>query len=905
MRGSARTARGLRDKSLWIHTMTWRWLDLRRLPGFRARDTTPIITTAAPMHLDGHARRGLDTPHDTPGIRSALDVLAQIHLAVKPSRYLDIGAGDGSRLALASCPAVGITPAPKIGVTLPPQASIIETTSDDFLAASPAAQRFDLVCIDGATAFDRALRDFINAERLSSPDGLIVLHGTTPSRAQASSRWQGTLASPAPGWRLVQTLRAWRPRLRVVTLDAAPPGVTVVSGLDPDDRTLADNYETIVRSLDAVEHAPGTVLGGSGVWPASDDAIAALAQDARSPTQGRRPELSVVVVAHDMHRELPRTLYTLSRSFQSGMQGVPYEVIVVDNGSREPYCGAAIREHLPGCLLTRLEHSGPSPCAALNHGLALANAPLVGALIDGARMASPGLLANALAASRTSHRAVVGTYAFHLGDEPQMQAVRHGYGPACEDALLDGVPWMRDGYRLFDISVFAGSSDRGWFELPRETNALFAPTHLWREIGGFDERFSSAGGGLVNLDVWKQLVEDRRNEPVMLLGEGTFHQVHGGITTNNPSPSPLLKSYAAEYRRIRGRTYAPPAREPRYWGTLSHLQGTRLWAARSDHWFGNARTRATLEGLVETPQRRDVVHPRVEGIGDVLVFIISHNRPLYLWNCLDSLCRHTRYPVKFVIADNASMDPLCRTVIEGFSRRGMFHHVYLCDENRPDRTAWMIDRHRHELGTYFGFVEADTYVFDSPDGWVRTLIEAMQADPRLFMAGSLADRSDFVDFDAVRQRFPDVDEAQLEYHVRVRNPERNPYDRTPILIDPHNPPGRLFMARSAMLDYTPIHTDKQITDSLRQLGLKTAIHTRVLHRHLSMLNIYDYPEYDRQQRHQFFKLPETRVATRRRVELGRFANVSEGAVKEAIARLVLSGDEVTEPAIEALLGQAP
>ena len=46
--------------------------------------------------------------------------------------------------------------------------------------------------------------------------------------------------------------------------------------------------------------------------------------------------LSVVVVAHDMARELPRTLRTLSVPYQRGIDSTAFEVIVVDNGSPEP-----------------------------------------------------------------------------------------------------------------------------------------------------------------------------------------------------------------------------------------------------------------------------------------------------------------------------------------------------------------------------------------------------------------------------------------------------------------------------------------------------------------------------------------------------------------------------------------
>ncbi len=48
------------------------------------------------------------------------------------------------------------------------------------------------------------------------------------------------------------------------------------------------------------------------------------------------PRVSVVVVAHDMARELPRTLRTLDPRRQVGIDADDYEVVLVDNGSPVP-----------------------------------------------------------------------------------------------------------------------------------------------------------------------------------------------------------------------------------------------------------------------------------------------------------------------------------------------------------------------------------------------------------------------------------------------------------------------------------------------------------------------------------------------------------------------------------------
>jgi hypothetical protein len=202
----------------------------------------------------------------------------------------------------------------------------------------------------------------------------------------------------------------------------------------------------------------------------------------------------------------------------------------------------------------------------VNIGLFHAQGELAGVLIDGARMASPGLLAQALAAYKLYDRPVIATLAFHLGSVVQMESVLRGYDAAEEDRLLESVDWEQDGYRLFDISVFAGSSAEGWFTPPSESNALFLSRELWAELCGYDELFTSPGGGLVNLDTFARACEAPATRLVMLLGEATFHQVHGGVATNAlTSPG---AAFMAEYERLRGKPFERPQVRPVFFGTV-------------------------------------------------------------------------------------------------------------------------------------------------------------------------------------------------------------------------------------------------------------------------------------------------------------------------------------------------
>src|SRR5690606_16058766 len=131
----------------------------------------------------------------------------------------------------------------------------------------------------------------------------------------------------------------------------------------------------------------------------------------------------------------------------------------------------------------------PSPARAANTGVAMADGELVGLVVDGARMASPGLVATALRARRLADRPVIATLGWHLGPVRHMEAASAGYDQRVEDELLEGLAWERDGYALFTASTLAGSSGRGWFGPLGESSALFLPQGLWQELGGLDEAF--------------------------------------------------------------------------------------------------------------------------------------------------------------------------------------------------------------------------------------------------------------------------------------------------------------------------------------------------------------------------------------------------------------------------------
>ncbi len=289
--------------------------------------------------------------------------------------------------------------------------------------------------------------------------------------------------------------------------------------------------------------------------------MTAIGRSAASVSDGsttQRGVLSIVVGCYNMKREIRRTIQSLSGGYQRQISPADYEVILVDNGSKEPPRSEDFSDLEVNLKVLHYPNPTPSPMRALNFGLATCANDLIGVLIDGARMATPGLCAAVVNAAKLHPRAIIFTQSLQLGPGFQSETMQDGYDKAFEDRLLDHINWPENGYRLFEIGSWYmhGESEDRWAQLRFESNALFMPRALWDEIGGYDPSFASIGGGAGSGDVFHRACDLPDVQLIVVTGEATFHQIHDDSASSSSSEwLTRFKEYNREHHRLRDKPY--------------------------------------------------------------------------------------------------------------------------------------------------------------------------------------------------------------------------------------------------------------------------------------------------------------------------------------------------------------
>lgn len=190
-------------------------------------------------------------PNGMPYVR----FLRSLHRTHVFDTYLEIGCRTGRTLAGVRGRTIAVDPYFKVTTDIiqgKPALHVFQQTSDDFFAGGfldALSIKLSFSFLDGMHLVEFLLRDFINTERHSKPNGLIAMHDCVPFNHEMASReigeedggaWTGDV------WKLIPILQQYRPDLKLDVLDCRPTGLVLVSGLNPDDTTLSDNYDEII-----------------------------------------------------------------------------------------------------------------------------------------------------------------------------------------------------------------------------------------------------------------------------------------------------------------------------------------------------------------------------------------------------------------------------------------------------------------------------------------------------------------------------------------------------------------------------------------------------------------------------------------------------------------------------------
>ena len=160
---------------------------------------------------------------------------------LRPATYVEIGILAGCSLAAVrpETLAVGIDPEPQPDSRWPAGTRIFPLTSSQFfrkhdLRRMLGGKPVDFALIDGLHLFEQAFEDLCNLERYVAPAGVIALHDTIPLDRVTSARSRTTEFYTGDVWKIIPYLRQYRPELEVVTVTAAPTGLTLIRGLHPE-----------------------------------------------------------------------------------------------------------------------------------------------------------------------------------------------------------------------------------------------------------------------------------------------------------------------------------------------------------------------------------------------------------------------------------------------------------------------------------------------------------------------------------------------------------------------------------------------------------------------------------------------------------------------------------------------
>ncbi len=199
--------------------------------------------------------------------------LTHLHQEMLFDWYMEVGCRSGRTLAPTRSKTIAVDPyflANSNIIGTKPELHLFQTKSDDFFETGYLKKmsiKLSFSFLDGMHLFEYLLRDFMNTEANSRPEGIIALHDCCPYDDTMTSRDLDNLPKgPWTGdvWKLIPILQTYRPKLKITVLDCKPTGLVLISGLEPRSSVLAKNYDRILaeyRDLDLDRYGPEKFFG--------------------------------------------------------------------------------------------------------------------------------------------------------------------------------------------------------------------------------------------------------------------------------------------------------------------------------------------------------------------------------------------------------------------------------------------------------------------------------------------------------------------------------------------------------------------------------------------------------------------------------------------------------------------
>jgi hypothetical protein len=228
-----------------------------------ATATTTASRAEAGVEAEHPAHR---VHHGVPYLR----FLRRLYEHCVPRSYLEIGTRHGRSLEAFDCDAICIDPSMRPGPASygkRERTFCYQMTSDRFFETENVRQIFpagvDVAFLDGMHHYEYLLRDFINTEKVCHKGSLILMHDCFPGSPEIAGRAPPGGAWAGDVWKLVPTLKKYRPDLDLHLIDCPPTGLFLAQKLDQESDLMQRNYDGIVAEfagLSLEEYGVATLL---------------------------------------------------------------------------------------------------------------------------------------------------------------------------------------------------------------------------------------------------------------------------------------------------------------------------------------------------------------------------------------------------------------------------------------------------------------------------------------------------------------------------------------------------------------------------------------------------------------------------------------------------------------------